>query len=68
MAIQPQASRETIPTRLMRFDDHVMTSATAGKKSGPTETGKPLILLTSTGAGEAIRTPDPHLGKVMLYP
>jgi NAD(P)H-dependent FMN reductase len=22
----------------------------------------------STGAGEAIRTPDPHLGKVMLYP
>jgi hypothetical protein len=20
------------------------------------------------GAGEAIRTPDPHLGKVMLYP
>ncbi len=22
----------------------------------------------STGAGEAIRTPDPNLGKVMLYP
>jgi len=21
-----------------------------------------------TGAGEAIRTPDPNLGKVMLYP
>ena len=25
---------------------------------------KPLIF----GAGEAIRTPDPNLGKVMLYP
>lgn len=25
-------------------------------------------LCVSTGAGEAIRTPDPHLGKVMLYP
>jgi integrase len=24
--------------------------------------------LGATGAGEAIRTPDPHLGKVMLYP
>jgi hypothetical protein len=26
---------------------------------------RPLI---QTGAGEAIRTPDPNLGKVMLYP
>jgi hypothetical protein len=24
--------------------------------------------LKKTGAGEAIRTPDPNLGKVMLYP
>ena len=24
--------------------------------------------LEENGAGEAIRTPDPHLGKVMLYP
>jgi hypothetical protein len=24
--------------------------------------------LLCTGAGEAIRTPDPNLGKVMLYP
>lgn len=24
--------------------------------------------IEKTGAGEAIRTPDPHLGKVMLYP
>jgi hypothetical protein len=27
-----------------------------------------LILLEKIGAGEAIRTPDPNLGKVMLYP
>ena len=27
-----------------------------------------LILFRKIGAGEAIRTPDPNLGKVMLYP
>ncbi len=26
------------------------------------------ILSFRSGAGEAIRTPDPNLGKVMLYP
>jgi hypothetical protein len=26
------------------------------------------LLKFSTGAGEAIRTPDPNLGKVVLYP
>ncbi len=25
-------------------------------------------LMRTFGAGEAIRTPDPNLGKVMLYP
>ena len=29
---------------------------------------KALILLIQTGAGEEIRTLDPNLGKVMLYP
>ncbi len=29
---------------------------------------KALILLYQTGAGEEIRTLDPNLGKVMLYP
>ncbi len=29
---------------------------------------KTLILLDQTGAGEEIRTLDPNLGKVMLYP
>ena len=27
-----------------------------------------IALKVSTGAGEAIRTPDPNLGKVVLYP
>ena len=27
-----------------------------------------MILLIKLGAGEANRTPDPNLGKVMLYP
>jgi hypothetical protein len=27
-----------------------------------------LFLLRKNGAGEAIRTPDPNLGKVVLYP
>ena len=29
---------------------------------------KYLFLHRKTGAGEAIRTPDPNLGKVVLYP
>ena len=34
------------------------------------KTQKPPLgrLFVSNGAGEAIRTPDPNLGKVMLYP
>ncbi len=38
---------------------------------GPPEGGpyrNQLVLLVKFGAGEAIRTPDPNLGKVMLYP
>ena len=27
-----------------------------------------LVVMKEIGAGEAIRTPDPNLGKVMLYP
>ena len=37
-----------------------------GKQKGPI--GRSGLLAVPTGAGEAIRTPDPHLGKVMLYP
>ena len=37
-------------------------------KNGPDDDSKYLIFLRDFGAGEAIRTPDPNLGKVMLYP
>ena len=32
------------------------------------QSAKPLILLGKNGAGEGIRTLDPNLGKVVLYP
>ena len=37
------------------------------QKSGP-KAANLLILLDKTGAGEGIRTLDPNLGKVVLYP
>jgi hypothetical protein len=41
----------------------------AGKqKTAPKDRSKPLISLKKTGAGEGIRTLDPNLGKVVLYP
>jgi hypothetical protein len=41
----------------------------AGKqKTVPTDCSKPFILLRKFGAGEGIRTLDPNLGKVVLYP
>ncbi len=41
----------------------------AGKrKTAPKDRSKRYSFLRKTGAGEAIRTPDPNLGKVVLYP
>jgi hypothetical protein len=41
----------------------------AGKqKTAPKDRSKPLISLRKSGAGEGIRTLDPNLGKVVLYP
>ena len=41
----------------------------AGKqKTVPRDHAKSLILLRKSGAGEGIRTLDPNLGKVVLYP
>jgi hypothetical protein len=41
----------------------------AGKqKTAPKDRFKPLISLRKFGAGEGIRTLDPNLGKVVLYP
>ena len=38
------------------------------QKAAPKDRSKPLILLRKSGAGEGIRTLDPNLGKVVLYP
>ena len=41
----------------------------AGKQNSPTcDPLKCLNILKKTGAGEEIRTLDPNLGKVVLYP
>jgi hypothetical protein len=41
----------------------------AGKpKTAPRDRSKPVISLMKSGAGEGIRTLDPNLGKVVLYP
>jgi hypothetical protein len=37
-------------------------------KRGPEGPLLPMISLRKSGAGEGIRTPDPNLGKVVLYP
>jgi hypothetical protein len=39
-----------------------------GQKTAPNDRHKPLIFLMKFGAGEGIRTLDPNLGKVVLYP
>ena len=38
------------------------------QKTAPKDRSKPLISTRKFGAGEGIRTPDPNLGKVVLYP
>ena len=41
----------------------------AGKqKAAPKDRFNRFNFQKKTGAGEAIRTPDPNLGKVVLYP
>jgi hypothetical protein len=37
----------------------------SGRETAPRQN---LVFLGEIGAGEANRTPDPNLGKVMLYP
>jgi hypothetical protein len=38
------------------------------QQTAPKDRFKPLIALRKSGAGEGIRTLDPNLGKVVLYP
>ena len=46
----------------------VLPSGTGKQKTAPEGRSKRLISLKKSGAGEGIRTLDPNLGKVVLYP
>ena len=61
--------------RIRRHDPGCFPSASptqaswAGKQeTASTDRAKPLRLMRKLGAGEGIRTLDPNLGKVVLYP
>ncbi len=45
-----------------------LASGTGKQKTVPKDNSKPLISFLKIGAGEGIRTLDPNLGKVVLYP
>ena len=46
----------------------VSTSGAGKQEAAPEDRFKPLISSRKFGAGEGIRTLDPNLGKVVLYP
>ena len=46
----------------------VSSSRSGKRKTAPKDRSKQLISLRKFGAGEGIRTLDPNLGKVVLYP
>jgi hypothetical protein len=46
----------------------ISPSGTGKQKTAPRGRFKELIFLRNSGAGEGIRTLDPNLGKVVLYP
>jgi hypothetical protein len=64
VAVRPQQSS------LCRFPHASPGSPSpAGKQeTAPKHHPKPLVYLKKFGAGEGIRTLDPNLGKVVLYP
>ena len=45
-----------------------LTSGAGKRQTGPKDHSKSLTRLRKFGAGEGIRTLDPNLGKVVLYP
>ena len=46
----------------------VLEPGTGRQKTAQKDRSKHLIFLKESGAGEGIRTLDPNLGKVVLYP
>ncbi len=66
----PRRADSALPYALRCFPHaSPTTDAVSGKHSGALEAAaKTLILFRKNGAGEGIRTLDPDLGKVVLYP
>ena len=65
MTITVQCQTHVNETQSPDFCEAPHGGLPAGEPVLPTDG---LKILEEIGAGEAIRTPDPNLGKVMLYP
>src|SRR5579883_993700 len=58
----------TISVQLLPHASPILESGARKQKTAPNSRSKQLISLRKSGAGEGIRTLDPNLGKVVLYP
>jgi hypothetical protein len=56
------------PSRCFPHASPVSRGGAGKQKTAPKGRSKQLISLRKSGAGEGIRTLDPNLGKVVLYP
>jgi hypothetical protein len=68
---EPRATAAPVENAQLRAATCVqlLPQARPGKQKTPLRAlAKSLIFLEETGAGEGIRTLDPNLGKVVLYP
>ena len=63
--VMPKAAESPL---LYAFHCFPPALAPGKQKTAPSDRSKHLIFLKKTGAGEGIRTLDPNLGKVVLYP
>ncbi len=68
MVSSANAAPEAIRRHLLPTGSAVVPPPTAVATEPSREVRKPLIVLEKNGAGEGIRTLDPNLGKVVLYP
>ena len=66
----PRVAVRPLRSSLCRFPhaSPVSPSRAGKQKTAPKDRSKHLIFLRKSGAGEGIRTLDPNLGKVVLYP
>ena len=66
----PEVAARLLPSSSCCFPhaSPVSPSGAGKQKTAPKGRSKQLISLRKSGAGEGIRTLDPNLGKVVLYP